>query len=472
MVRASWQAMGGDAWASVKTLQLESYSNAQEIDESERPEGPFIPEQHKAVFVQDLVHHKGQLTEWQQSYTFEGTAKYVMDETTIALKRGDRLFPTDQNQLEQDDMILAPEHLFCQALRAKDLQYVKDTVLQKADHTCFTFHWGTYPVFFYLNKETNLLTAVTVVKPYTNTFGIIWGDSRRTSYYSFWNLIGKGLHYPLQRDSYINGWYQSSDIIWRWQVDPEVGEDSLSIPDSIRVQIRDLTGKTREARKQALERSIKEIDPGVWLLPGPCNSTVIDQGDGLVVVEAPVSSDYAELLQEKIRELFPGKKIKALLSNSDAWFHIGGTRAYAAIPGIRIYHPFRNQFILEKLLKAEYVTSPDTYARQGRHDYRLIPVKDSMVVGNGDNQVVLYPYHTETGDRMMMVFLPHRQLLYTSDLYQPKGQDGSYWQPHYTWEVYHSIRQLGLPVQQFYGMHTRVLPYSELEKDIKDMETP
>lgn len=468
MVRQSWQAMGGDAWASVKTLQLESYGNSQQIDESERPEGPFIPVQQKAVFVQDLVHHKGLLTLSQKTYTFEGAAKYVMDESVVAQKRGSRLLPTEQNLLEQDDMVLAPEHLYEQALQAKDLRYVKDTMLQKADHACFSFHWGSYPVLFYLNKETDLLTAVTVIKPYTNTFGIIWGDSRRTNFYSFWNMIGKGLHYPLQRDSYLNGWYQSSNLIWKWQVNPEVGEDSLSIPDSVRVQISGMADRARAAQRQALDRTAKEIAPGVWLLPGFCNSTVIDQGDGLVVIEAPVSSDYAELIQEKARKLFPGKKIKALLSNSDAWLHIGGTRAYAAIPGIRIYHPFRNQFILEKLLTAEYVTSLDAYARQGRHDYRLVPVKDSMVVGSGDNQVVLYPYHTETGDRMMMVFFPHRGLLYTSDLYQPKNPDGSYWQPHYAWEVYQSIRRLGLPVQQFYGMHTMVLPYADLEKDFKD----
>jgi hypothetical protein len=57
---------------------------------------------------------------------------------------------------------------------------------------------------------------------------------------------------------------------------------------------------------------------------------------------------------------------------------------------------------------------------------------------------MLHPYRTETGDRMMMAWFPQQSLLYTSDLYQSKDQQGVYWNPHIAWEVYQSIMKLNL----------------------------
>jgi hypothetical protein len=469
LVKQSISAMGGEAWASVQTLMLEGYGNSQSIDQSERPEGPYIPQQVKSTFIRDLVHNRGTLTLSTQTYNFNAPETYVLDGSYVAMKYGGKLYPVGQDQTITDELFLAPEKLLTNALEAKDLAYIKDTIVQQAQHALLSFHWGKYPVRFFLNRETSFITAVTVTKPYKDNFLSIWGDSQKTIFYSFWNFIGKGLHYPLQQDCYINGWYKSSYMINKWEVNSIANTDSLSIPDSIKLQEDGIAKRTLPAMQSAMDKQAKEIAPGVWLLLGPCNSTVIEQPDGIVVIEASAFSAYGELLIAKAHQLFPGKKIKALISTSDAWLHIGGVRAFAALPGITIYHPYRNQFILQKLLHANYHTSPDVFATKPVHDYTLKGVRDSVVIGRGDNTLVLYPYLTETGDRQMMVYFPHRQLLYTSDLYQPKGQDGQYFVPHYAWEVYHSISSRKLPVKQFYGMHTAsLIDYSELENDFSD----
>jgi hypothetical protein len=468
LIRQSQAAMGGEAWDTVRSLQLEAYTNVQDIDQSERPEGPYIPSQEKSIFKEDRIRKKAFLTTTTLDYTFENTASYILDGAYIAAQYNGQLMPVEQDQSIQDNLFLAPENILSTASQAEDLRFVKDTIFQQAEHAMISFHWGMYPVRIFLNKETSLLTAVIVTKPYTSGYATIWGDSQKTTLYSFWNFIGKGLHYPLQRDTYLNGWYQQSYLVTKWQVNPTVDAVAWTIPDTIRTQCDRMAKGMIGALKQNLDQNKKEIAPGIWLLPGPCNSTVIEQPDGLVAIEASVSSAYGGLLLEKIRSMFPGKKIKALISTSDAWYHIGGIRPFAALPGITIYHPYRNKFILQKLLQADYHTHPDSFALETKHTYQLVGIRDSMVIGTGDNQLILYPYCTETGDRQMMVCFPQRQLVYTSDLYQPKSGDGTYWNPHIAWEVYHSILTRGLSVKQFYGMHTRsVLPFSTLENDFK-----
>jgi hypothetical protein len=91
-------------------------------------------------------------------------------------------------------------------------------------------------------------------------------------------------------------------------------------------------------------------------------------------------------------------------------------------------------------------------------------IKDVTSIGNGDNRIRLFPYKTETGDRMMMVYFPKQKILYCSDLFQPKRSDGKYWQPHYTWEVYHSVKEYHIDANRFYAMHMATL------RDISDLE--
>jgi glyoxylase-like metal-dependent hydrolase (beta-lactamase superfamily II) len=228
----------------------------------------------------------------------------------------------------------------------------------------------------------------------------------------------------------------------------------------------------KDELKKQLNEGAKQIGAGIWLLVGQCNSAVVDQPDGIVVIEGPYSSFYGELIINKAKELFPGKRIKALITTSDAWLHIGGVRAFAAIPGIKIYHPARNRFILEKLLKANYKTDPDKLAKTAKPSYTLTGVTDTMTVGNGDNRLDIYAYRTETGDRQMMVYFPQRKLLYTSDHYQPKDGSGTYWNSEIVWEVYHSIKERKLDVKYFYAMHSAgLIPFEDMTNDVqKGME--
>jgi len=470
LVEQSIQAMGA-GWESVKTMSLDGYGYQNQIDQSERSEGPYIPEQIQRGILKDLTHNTSQVIQTVLSYTFGGTDTTVFNGEAIATKTG-RTFVASQNGEElRDELNLSPEIALKKALVAQDLAYLKDTIFQKANHSIVSFRDNGFPVRLFLNKETGLISAVEIIKPFNQDFSGIWGDIKKTIIYSFWMLLDKGIHYPLQQDCYLNNYYKTSFLVNKWKINPEVSPEMLQIPEDVKEQSKQLADKQNEAFKQQVNKGGKEIVPGVWFINGLCNTTAIEQPDGIVVVESAFSSFYSDLIIAKVHALIPGKKIKALISTSDAWLHIGGMRSFAAIAGIKIYHPARNRPLLEKLLKAPYKTKPDVLAETADPSYTLNGVTDTLAIGTGSNRLVMYSYKTETGDRQMMVYFPQHKLLYTSDLYQGKYQ-GDYWNKQIVWEVYHSVKTRKLDVQHFYAMHSRnLLDFKDLEKDVvTDME--
>lgn len=467
LIEKSMEAMG-KGWQSVKSISFDGYGYQGLIDQSERQEGPYIPVQIQRSILKDLPNGAFLVNQATQSYNFKDTSTLLFNGEAIAVKSGQGFAPARNGQELRDELNLSPELILSKALASPDLKYIKDTVFQKAKHSIIFFKSNGYPVRFFLNKETDLLSAVEITKPFNDDFSNIWGDVKKTIIYSFWMLLGNGVHYPLQWDTYLNDWYKESFLISSWKINPVIDAASLQITAKVKEDGKQLAGNENEAFKKKIEEGGKEIAPGVWFLAGICNSTIINQPDGIVVIESPLSSRYGELIIAKVNKLFPGKKIKALVSTSNAWLHIGGVRAFAAIPGIKIYHPARNRQILEKLLNAPFTTEPDILAKTLRPTYTLTGVTDTLAIGSGDTRLVMYAYQTETGDRQMMVYFPQYKLVYTSDLYQGSNTKDKYWNPHIVWEVYHSIMTRKINVQQFYSTHSRgLIPFKDLEKDVE-----
>jgi hypothetical protein len=463
---AKASAAMGKGWDTVKNLQLEGYGNEMTVDQSERFEGPYIPAQNTCSMVIDIPGKKMLVQQKSTQSIFSASSSFLVNETSMAAKSGQLIRLTLPNDALMDHLLLSPEFLFKNALQARStLRYVKDTVLQKTTNYVLGFQWNHCPIRMYINAETAMLTAAEVTKPYHSGYAAIWGDARKIVFYSYWVLLDKNIHFPAQRDVYLNDYYLQSFLITKWKVNVPLMADSLQVPDSIQQQSREFYEKTENAYHKRMDTSARQIAEGIWLLPGPCNTTVVKQDDGLVVIESSFSSSYGEALLGKIRELFPKEKIKAFIATSDAWLHLGGIRTFATLD-VPIYFPYRNEPLIRKILNAPYSTQPDLLARQGKGQYTLTGVKDLLTIGSGKNVLQLCPFNTETGDRMMMVYFPDHKIVYASDLYQPRKRDGTFWFPHYSWEVYSAIKNYHLSPDKLYAMHqAELVDFSTLKQE-------
>jgi glyoxylase-like metal-dependent hydrolase (beta-lactamase superfamily II) len=457
----------GTGWDTIHALKLEGYGTSFVVDQSERFEGPYIPSHVNRRMIVLPAQQIMQVEEQQNDFVFGGNTTYLLNASGIAVKDQEGLRAGNEYESLQDRLFLSPDILFRKALASGSLRRQKDTLLQKTAQYTLSFVYDNFPVRIFISKESFMITAAEITRPLKADYARLWGDSEKMVYYSFWDLLDKDVHYPLQTDIYINGYYKETFLINHWELNPPVSVDSLTIPNDV---ISDFSARDKSTLNRyvgTMNNKAIEIAKDIWLLPGPCNTTVVKQEDGIIVIESSYSSEYGDAILRKVKDLYPGSNIKAFVATSDAWFHLGGIRPFAA-RNIKFYFPFRNEPLIRKILTANYKTFPDSLSAKGYTQLNLIGVKDVINVGNGSNQIQLFPYKTETGDRMMMVYFPKQKILYCSDLFQPKGPDGKYWQPHYAWEVYHAIKDYHIDAARFYAMHmARLQDISILERDFQ-----
>jgi glyoxylase-like metal-dependent hydrolase (beta-lactamase superfamily II) len=207
----------------------------------------------------------------------------------------------------------------------------------------------------------------------------------------------------------------------------------------------------------------QELAAGVVLVPGRWNVVEIRQPDGIVIIEGPISNKYSALVMADAEKRFPGMAIKAVITTSDAWPHIGGLREYAA-RGIPIYALDLNRTILEKLFRAPHGLQPDALTLHPKRP-KVVYVAAKDRIGSGSNVIELIPMRTVTGERQMVIYLPERKLLYSSDAFQ-RSSSGEFFLPQTLSEVVDVVQREGLQVDTDVGMHLGPTPWEAIRKAV------
>ena len=459
-------AMGGEAaLKGVSALQLESIGHDYFIDQSERPEGPFVLRYLSTSELRDVKGGRSRI-ESQQRFSqvpdwTPGRGATIVDEDAAAISSAGRWTPAPRQSYDdgRERIELGPERLLFTALSAPDLAVAGDEQVQANPQHVVTFGWRGRKARLLLNAYTMLPTALEIRTEDENG---IWGIITTTTYYSLWTLLPGGVRYPLQTDREWNGVSRSSWTITRVGVNPAIDDTSLAIPVETKHAFAAApAGGIPALTFDAAKRS--EVAPGVVQYAGAWNVGVVQQPDGLVVIEAPIGSRYSAQVLDELAARYPGVRVKAVITTSDAWPHLGGVREYVA-RGIPVYALDLNRPILQRLLKADYSAHPDALARAPRAGvFRWISGR--TVIGSGDTQIELYPVHGENGERMMFAYLPAAKLLYSSDEIQ-RARNGDFFMPEYLVEVRDAVNREHLGVERIFGFHVGVTPWTEIEAAI------
>jgi hypothetical protein len=122
---------------------------------------------------------------------------------------------------------------------------------------------------------------------------------------------------------------------------------------------------------------------------GNWNVEFVEQPDGLVILEAPIGSHYSVQVLDEAAKRHPGVKVKAVVTTSDAWPHLGGIREYAA-RGIPIYALDLNVSILTRVINAPHTFAPDSLsARPKAPAFRAVAARTT--IGTGDTRIEIIP---------------------------------------------------------------------------------
>lgn len=460
-------AMGGEQKVrALSALHIQATVMRNMLEQSERPEGPYILENDQSDEWRDLAQGNWKRTlQAHVSMQPEFAMTSIVSGGAASLSFDGHAGPGSGEQLQDsaEALTLSPERVLITALASPDLHRLPDLTLQSVPHHEVEFTWQGAPVRIFLNADTHLPTAVEWVTAYPyGIFWSIWGDVTTRVYYSFW-WLQNGFHYPLQKDVFRNGLLDQTETITKLDFNPSPSADEFTISPELR------TVSTARANKTADDRApspagASELAPGVWLIPGSWNTTLIHQDDGIVVLEAPISSGYSAKVLDFAQTKFPGVRIKAVITTSDSWPHIGGVREYVA-HGIPVYVLDRTVPLIDRFVRAPRTKYPDTLAKAPR-SADLHAVSGKTTVGSGPNRLELYPIHGETSERQMMVYFPEHKLLYGSDPFQ-QMPDGTFFYPQTVYELQNAVEREHLPVDRFFMMHIGPNPWSIVGKIVQ-----
>jgi hypothetical protein len=453
LVKTAVARMGGEAaLRSLETLRFETVGYRNLLEQSERPEGPWIPQIERTVEVWDTRGGRWQETTDGAAADQSFTLRTIVAGNAAARKFGERWLPTGRSAVleAREWMALSPQQILLAALAAEDLRRDADREFQGVSHHVVSFGGGEDRRRILVNAQTGFLTAVETTRPYPDDlFWQIWGDVPTRVSYSYWSLRPGGLIYPLQWDVERGGRPWRALTITTLEPGAALSSDDFAIPQSERDAFASRGDQPlNDLLLGSPTRPAVELAPGVVVIPGSWGVALVKQSDGVVVLEAPISAGYSARVIDEAKRRFPGLPIKAVVTTSDSWPHFGGIREYVA-RGIPVYLLDLNVPQIRRALESPHRFYPDALAKSPRAPI-LRPVSARTVVGEGPNRIELYPAREETGERMMLAFLPEPGILYASDLYQ-SGQGGP---PEYAWEVAEVARRERLNVKTVFAMHS------------------
>ena len=472
LVDDSIAAMGGaEKLRSIKVIHTKSVGHYNLLEQSERPDGPWLSINLSTEEWRD-VDGGNIRRSYEQNGIFTGKTTEIIARDMSIIDNGNGFGPNPDNIPQTRELLaIAPERILLNALAASDLQYSGTKVIQGSTNNIVSFTWNGSPVKIYLNQNTDLLTMtdVTRARP-TELFWGIWGDFSEKNYYSFWNLEEGGFRYPHQVDTFYNEQPLKTNTITGIEFNIELPKDTFSIPDAVKSNYS--TQPARSYMNIPLGRPNRppvEIAPNFVVIPGNWNVTLIKQDDGIVVIEAPISSSYSVKVIEEVKRRYPNEKIKAVISTSDAFPHFGGLREYIAAR-IPVYILDLNQPIINRLIASNYKTYPDNLEKKpDLKKSKLNIVSRKTTIGTGANQLELYPIRTESGERMIMIYAPQLKVIYGSDLIQPLP-NGGFFMLQYISELKDAVERENLEVERAYAMHSGPLEWKKVLDALKAAE--
>ena len=200
------------------------------------------------------------------------------------------------------------------------------------------------------------------------------------------------------------------------------------------------------------------VAPGSTLIQGiPNNSMIVEQSNGVVVVEGALSDFRAEALISYINRTYPGKPIRYVTASHHHADHAGGMRPFVALGATAVIGAdavplFRRVFgDRSSRLLPDRLDGKETNAT-------IRPVNAGSVVTLTDavRPVIVLPETTQHASTTILVFVPDQGVLFVNgDTYTPGGPFGPGAR-----SLEQTIEANGLAVNRIVGGHGTVVPYA------------
>jgi hypothetical protein len=462
--------MGGrQQTAGIQSIKLDVISHTQLMEQSYR-QAPFITSYAREKVTRDFA--KNRLVDVEHLVWPESDPKQAESDRTLVVigdgcgyrgPAGDSPCGLATLDAARQDFALGPERLLVTAADAADLHFETSRTLRSTPHSVVGFHWNKIPVRIYLNASNHLPDAVETTQSFGD-FWYFWGDVTQRIYFDNWQFIN-GVVYPTNQVIERNGAVWKSTQVIGIELNPALDEKDFMID----AKVLTATAKQKPWGLKFQPDSAKHLAPGVDFFAGSWNTTIIKQRDGLVILETPISGSYTQSVFDEAKKRYPGVPLKAVLSTSDSWPHVGGVRQDVA-QGLPVYILDLNRPLLDRIVAAPHTLDPDALQRSPKSpQWRIVSGK--TVVGDGANRLELYPLRGASTERQYLVYFPEHRLVYASDTLVI-NPDKTLYDPELFREVKAAVEREHLSVETVFAMHQEPVPWSTATALLSESQKP
>jgi glyoxylase-like metal-dependent hydrolase (beta-lactamase superfamily II) len=159
------------------------------------------------------------------------------------------------------------------------------------------------------------------------------------------------------------------------------------------------------------------IAPGVWQLQGGIHNVgIIEQSNGLVMLDAPIHELRSKAVLAWAAQQYPNKPIKHVIVTHFHDDHSGGVREIAATGADVIVGAASGDYF-RRALKAPSTVYPDTLSKSPKAVPVIeVPADGSYTIADPLRPVTAYPVENIHAADMLMIYTPDSKALWVTDL--------------------------------------------------------
>lgn len=340
-------------------------------------------------------------------------------------------------------------------------------------HNLLVVSDSVHPITLYVNAKTGKLAKLSTLENEP-----LHRDVPVEVFYEGWETTSSGLLFPKNVYMGVDGHLVSSETRKTVTVNGTLAASLFQLPSGTNLPPYNAEDAGRGASQHVfhqifasfgipldgvdLTTSETVLTPGVHYLRGYSHNTlVVEQANGIVVLEAPLYPERSDAVINWIKAKFPNKPITHVLATHHHSDHAGGLRSYVAQGTKVVAHESVTSFYQE-LFRAPSTIRPDALAQKPTAP-TIVPVAigTPLRLDDATHPVVAYNLPNTHAADMLLFYLPNEKIAFASDLFNP-GQGGFGNGPK---ELYTAIKTTyGLDVTTVTGGHGNTSSLADLQQ--------
>jgi YD repeat-containing protein len=207
------------------------------------------------------------------------------------------------------------------------------------------------------------------------------------------------------------------------------------------------------------EPSAREIAPGMFLfenMQSDYHSMAVDQGDHLILLEAPLSPAYAEAQKSLLAKLRPGKPVRHVLVTHHHGDHNGGLETWVEA-GATIITGNGAAVALQRQLKARGLAAPA----------KIEEVTGRRSFGTGASRIDVYAFASSHAASHLLMHMPEPKILFHGDMFYLPARGPVPAAFPIVRDLVGQIKDLKLDVNILVGVHGRAGTMADLGESLR-----